>query len=68
MENAGEGVEKKGTLLHCWWEVTTTMENSMKVSQKTEYDPATPLPDIKPDKTFLERDTCTPMFIVAPTQ
>ena len=29
------------------------------------YDPATPLLGIYPDKTFLKKDTCTPMFIEA---
>ena len=29
------------------------------------YDPATPLLGIYPDKTFLEKDTCAPMFNAA---
>ena len=29
------------------------------------YDPAVPLLGIYPDKTFLEKDTCTHMFIAA---
>ena len=29
------------------------------------YDPAIPLVGIYPDKTFLEKDTCTHMFIAA---
>ena len=29
------------------------------------YDLAIPFLDIYPDKTFLEKDTCTRMFIVA---
>ena len=37
--NAGEGVDKKGILLCCWWKhklvQPLTMENSIKVSQKT---------------------------------
>ena len=37
--NAGEGVEKKGILLCCWWErklvQPLTAENRTKVSQKT---------------------------------
>ena len=47
---------------------TTTMENSMEVPQKTTelpYDPAIPLLGIYPDKTFIEKDTCTHMFIAA---
>ena len=29
------------------------------------YDPAIPLLGIQPDKTFIEKDTCTPMFTAA---
>ena len=29
------------------------------------YDPAIPLLDIYPDKTIIQKDTCTPMFITA---
>ena len=31
------GCGEKGTLLHCWWEHTTTTENRMEVPQKTKY-------------------------------
>ena len=46
------------------------MENSVKDSQKKlsielPYDPAIPLPGIYPDKTTIQKDTCTPMFIAA---
>ena len=46
------------------------MENSKEVPQKTQYsclpdDPAIPLLGIYPDKTFIEKDTFTPMFTVA---
>ena len=37
----------------------------MEVPQKTTellYDPEIPLLGIYPDKTFTEKDTCTPMF------
>ena len=47
---------------------TTTMENSMEAPQKTielPYDPAIPLLGIYPEETFLEKDTCTRMFIAA---
>ena len=48
-----------------------TMENSMEVPQKTKnrdipYDPAIPLLGIYPDKTIIQKDTCTPMFIATP--
>ena len=45
------------------------MENSLEVPQKTKYripyDPAIPLLGIYPDKSFLEKDTCTSMFTEA---
>ena len=66
------GCGEKGTLPHCWWEcklVQPTMENSMNVPQKTKYRttiwPSNPTLMHIPDKTFLEKDTCTPMFSVA---
>ena len=42
-----------------------TMENSMQFPQKTRiliYDSAIPLLDIYPNKTIIQKDTCTPMF------
>ena len=61
------GCGEKGTLLHCQWECklvgTTTMENSMEVPQKTKYDPEIPLLGIYLDKTFIQKDTCTTIFI-----
>ena len=45
------------------------MENSTQVPQKTNielpYDPAIPLLGLYLDKTFLEKDACTHMFIAA---
>ena len=45
------------------------MEYSLEVPQKTKYrlsfDPAISLLGMYPDKTFLEKDTCTCMFIAA---
>ena len=45
------------------------MEDSMEVPQKTKnriiYDPAIPLLGIYPDRTVIQKDTCTPMFIAA---
>ena len=35
------------------------------LTQKTEYDAAIPLLDIDPDKTTIQKDTCTPIFIAA---
>ena len=36
-----------------------------KLNIELPFDPAIPLPGIYPDKTFLEKDTCTPVFIAA---
>ena len=46
---------------------TATMENSVLKTLEIElpYDPEIPLLDIHTKETRIERDTCTPMFIVA---
>ena len=48
---------------------TSTMENSMEVPQKTNtkllHDPASPPLGTYLHKTFLEKDTCTRMFMAA---
>ena len=48
---------------------TTTMENSSrflkKLGIKLSYNPAIPLLGICLEKTIVEKDTCTPMFITA---
>ena len=36
-----------------------------KLGTKPPYDPAIPLLGIYPEKTKIEKDTCTPMFIAA---
>ena len=36
-----------------------------KVNIELPYDPAIPLLGIYPDKTFIEKDTCTCMFLAA---
>ena len=45
------------------------MENSMEIPLKTRkettYDPEIPLLGMYPEKTKIEKDTCTPMFIAA---
>ena len=65
------GCEEKGTLLHCWWEcklVQATVENSIEFLTKLKielpYDLAIPLLGIYPEKTIIQKDTCTPVFIV----
>ena len=63
---------EKRTILHCWWEgkliqplwrtVWRFLEN-LKI--ELPYDPATPLLGIYPEKTIIQKDTCTPMFTAA---
>ena len=63
---------EKGTLLHCWWECQLVQPLWRTVGRylrnlyiELPYDPAIPLLGIYPDKNFLEKDTCTLMFIAA---
>ena len=63
---------EKGTLLHCWWECKmvqplwkTVWRYLRKVNIELPYYPAISLLGIYLDKTFTEKDTCTPMFIPA---
>uniref|UniRef100_A0A8D0T9Z7 Uncharacterized protein n=1 Tax=Sus scrofa TaxID=9823 RepID=A0A8D0T9Z7_PIG len=41
------------------------MEVPQKTTKRIPYDPAIPFLDIYPDKTFTQKDTCTPMFTAA---
>ena len=66
------GCGEKGTLLHCWWKYKlvkplwkTVWKYLRKLYIELPYDPAIPLLGIYPDKTFLEKDTCTCMVITA---
>jgi len=36
-----------------------------KLKIELQYDPAIPLLGIYPDKTIIQKDTCTPMFTAA---
>ena len=67
-----ERVWRKGnplTLLVGMQTSTATMETVWRFLKKLEielpYDSAIPLPGIYTEKTRIERDTCTPMFITA---
>ena len=57
------------TLLVGMYIGTATMENSMKGPQRTKielpYDPAIALLGIYLDKSIIQKDKCTPMFIAA---
>ena len=64
------GCEEKGILLHRWWECKlvqllwkTVWRYLRKLNIELPYDPSIPLLGIYPDKIFLEKDTCTHMFI-----
>ena len=62
------GCGEKGTLLHCWWECKlvqplwrTVWRFLRKLKIELPNDPAIPLLGIYPDKTIIQKDTCTPM-------
>ena len=64
------GCGEEGTLLHCWWECKliqplwrTVWRFLKKLKTELPYDPAIPLLGIYPEKTIVQKDTCTPMFI-----
>ena len=66
------GSGEKGTLLNFWWECKlvqplwkTAWRYLRKLNMELPYDPAIPLLGIYPDKTFIQKDTCTPMFTAA---
>ena len=63
---------EKGTFLHCCWECKlvqplwkTVYRFFRKLKIGLPYDPVIPLLGIYPDKTIIQKDICTPMFIVA---
>ena len=66
------GCGEKGTLLHCWWECKLIQplwrmvwRFFKRLEIKLPYDPAIPLRGVYSEETKIEKDTCTPMFIVA---
>ena len=66
------GCGEKGTLLHCWWECKliqplwrTVRRFLIKLKIELSYDTAIPLLGIYPEKTIIQKDTYTPMFIAA---
>ena len=68
------GCGEKRTLLHRWWGWEwklvqplwrTVWKYLRNLYIELPYDPPIPLLGIYPDKTFLEKDTCTRMFIAA---
>ena len=68
LERGGE----KGTLLHCWWECKliqplwrTVWRFLKKLKIELPYDPAISLLGIYPEKTIIQKITCTSIFIAA---
>ena len=66
------GCGEQGTLLHCWGECKlvqplwrTIWRFLKKPKIELPYDPAIPLLGIYLEKTLIQKDTCTPMFIAA---
>ena len=66
------GCDKKGTLVHCWWDCKlvqplwkTVWRFLKKLGIKPPYDPAIPFLGIYSEETKTEKDTCTPIFAAA---
>ena len=66
------GCGEKGTLLHCWWECKlmqplwrTVCRVLKKLKIELPYDPAVPLLGIYPEKTVIQKESCTTIFTAA---
>ena len=66
------GCGEKGTLLHCWWEcklVEPLWRTVWRFLKKLKIEllcaPAIPLLGIYPEKTIMQKDTSTAVFIAA---
>ena len=66
------GCGKNGTPLHCWWQCKliqplwrTVWRFLKKLKIELPYDTAIPLMYIYPEKTIIQKDTRTLMFIAA---
>ena len=66
------GCGEKGTLLHCWWERKliqplwrTVWRFLKKLKIELPYDPAFSLLGIYPEKTIIQKESCTTMFTAA---
>ena len=66
------GCGEKGTLLLCWWECKliqplwrTVWRFLKKLKIKLLYDPVIPLLGMYPEKTIIQKETFTTMFIAA---
>ena len=66
------GCGEKGTLLNCWWECKliqslwrTVWRFLRKLKIELPYDPEIPLLGIYPEKTVIQKESCTTMFTAA---
>ena len=66
------GCGEKDTFLHYWWECKliqplwrTVWRFPKKLKVESPYDPAIPLLGIYPEKTIIQTESCTTMFIAA---
>ena len=66
------GCGAKQTLLHCWWERKliqplwrTVWRFFEKLKIELPYDLAIPLLGLYPEKTIIQKESCTPIFIAA---
>ena len=66
------GCGEQGTLLHCWWECKliqplwrTVWRFLEKLKIELHYYPAIPLLGIYSEKTRIQKESCTKMFIAA---
>ena len=66
------GYGEKGTLLHYWWEckliqpLQRTVWRFLKnLKRELPYDPAIPLLGIYPEKTVIQKESCTAVFTAA---
>ena len=66
------GCGEEGTFLHCWWECKLIQPLWRRVRRflkklkiELPYDATIPLLGIYPEKTIIEKGSCTPMFIAA---
>ena len=64
------GCREKGTLIHCWQEckliqlLWKTVWRFLKTTKiELPYDQTIPLLGIYPEKTIIQKNTCTPVFI-----
>ena len=67
--NCWRGCGEMGILLHCWWECKlrhplwkTVWRFLKKLKIELLYDPTIPLLGIYPEKTIIQKESCTTMF------